>query len=48
MLTDAVRGGMLVEPPLIEKGDIAENDSCNSVDRKLEIGLCQPATYLIN
>ena len=27
MLTDVVRGGVLVEPPLIEKGGVAKNDS---------------------
>ena len=28
MLTGVVRDGMLVEPPLIEKGGVAKNDFC--------------------
>ena len=31
VLTDVVRGGVLVEPHLIEKGDVAKNDFCTSV-----------------
>ena len=30
MLTGAVRGGVLVEPPLIEKGGVAKNHFCTS------------------
>jgi hypothetical protein len=31
VLTGAVRGGVLLEPPLIEKGGVTKNDSCSSV-----------------
>ena len=30
MLTDVVRGGVLVEPPLIGKGGVAKNHFCTS------------------
>jgi hypothetical protein len=38
VLTGAVRGGWLVEPPLIEKGGVDKNDSCSSVILFLNIG----------
>ena len=31
VLTGVVRGGVLVEPPLIEKGGVAKNDLCTSL-----------------
>jgi hypothetical protein len=33
VLPCAVRGGVLVEPPLIEKGVVAKNHLCTSVQR---------------
>jgi len=35
VLTGVVRGGVLVEPPLIEKGGVAKNDLCTSDSRLL-------------